>query len=183
MHIMIEMFTARTSEIDEFDEAVQELIDQIDLSRLKKHSGGILFFHMDFVDSGMMNAICEALPFGVIGMTSMAGADEHGFGLFDLTLTVLTSDEVSFAVGMTNSIDPENYENEIQTLFDQMRAGVAEDPAMIISFMPYIRDVAGYEVVAAMDKACHGIPIWGSITNNADFNYETVQTMCNGKGC
>jgi hypothetical protein len=41
--------------------------------------------------------------------------------------------------------------------------------------------VSGYEVVAAMDKACHGIPMWGSITNNIDFNYETVQTMCNGK--
>jgi hypothetical protein len=32
-----------------------------------------------------------------------------------------------------------------------------------------------------MDKACRGIPLWGSITNNIDFNYETVQTICNGK--
>jgi hypothetical protein len=47
--------------------------------------------------------------------------------------------------------------------------------------MPYVRNVSGYEVVAAMDKACHGIPLWGSITNNIDFNYETVQTICNGK--
>jgi hypothetical protein len=32
-----------------------------------------------------------------------------------------------------------------------------------------------------MDVACHGIPLWGSITNNIDFNYEKVQTICNGK--
>lgn len=58
---------------------------------------------------------------------------------------------------------------------------MSDDPAMIFTFMPYIRDVAGYEVVAAMDKSCGGIPMWGSITNNVDFNYETVQTICNGK--
>ena len=32
-----------------------------------------------------------------------------------------------------------------------------------------------------MDDAVGGIPIWGSITNNRDFNYETVQTIFNGE--
>ncbi len=178
---MITMYTARTSEIDEIDEAIDDIKRQIDLAALKKHSGGLIFCHIDFVESGMVKALCEALPFNVIGMTSMASEDEHGYGLYDLTLTVLTSDEVSFEVGMTGSINHDNYEKEIGRLYGEVRGKVGGDPGVIFSFMPYIRDVAGYEVVAAMDGACHGIPIWGSITNSIDFNYETVQTICNGK--
>ena len=178
---MITMYTARTSEIDEVDDAIEEIKSQIDLTALKKNAGGLIFCHIDFVNSGVVAALCEELPFDVIGMTSMVGADEHGYGLFDLTLTVLTSDEVSFEAGMTENIDHENYVGEIDRLYARLRGEVADDPAMIFTFMPYIRDVAGYQVVAAMDASCGGIPLWGAITNNIDFNYETVQTICNGQ--
>jgi len=178
---MIKMFTARTSEIDEVDKAISEIKSQIDFGALKKNSGGIIFCHIDFVESSIVSALCKELPFNVIGMTSMASADEHGYGLYDLTLTVLTSDEVSFEVGMTDNINHDNYETEIDKLYNSIRNNVQDDPAMIFTFMPYMRDVSGYEVVAAMDKSCKGIPMWGSITNNVDFNYETVQTICNGK--
>ena len=113
---MIQMHTARTSEVDEVSEAIREIKSQIDFSALKKHSGGIIFCHMDFIDSGMLEALCAELPFNTIGMTSMASADEHGYSLFDLTLTVLTSDEVSFEVGMTDSITHGNYADEIDLL-------------------------------------------------------------------
>ena len=177
---MITMFTARTSEIDEIDEAISDIKNQIDFTSLKKHSGGLLFCHIDYIESGVVEALCKELPFSVIGMTSMVSADEHGYGLFDLTLTVLTSDEVSFEAGMTGSINHDNYAAEIDRLYTRLRDSVENDPAMIVTFMPYIRDVSGYQVTAAMDKSCHGIPMWGSITNNIDFNYETVQTICNG---
>jgi len=177
---MIEMYTARTSELDEIDEAISEIKNQIDFSALKKYSGGLIFCHLDFIDAGVVEALCNELPFDVIGMTSMANADEHGYSLYDLALTVLTSDEVSFSVGMTNGINHDNYESEIDQLYNKIRSNVDSDPTMIFTFVPYIRDVAGYEVVAAMDKSCHSIPMWGSITSSIDFNYETVQTICNG---
>ena len=75
---MIDMFTVRTSEIDEFDEAIQELKSPIDFSALKKNLGGLIFCHIDFIESGMVAALCKNLPFNVIGMTSMTEADAHG---------------------------------------------------------------------------------------------------------
>ena len=173
---MIMMYTARTSETDEVGDAVIEITSQIDLAALKKNSAGLIFCHMDFVDSGVVEALCRALPFNVIGMSSMASADGHGYGLFDLTLTVLTSDEVSFEAGMTRSIDHDNYVGEIDQLYTRIRDRTESDPAMIFAFMPYMPDVFN-----AMDASCHGIPLWGSITNNMDFRYQTVQTICNGK--
>jgi len=178
---MIEMFTARTSEVDEFNEAINEIKSQIDFSALKKNSGGLIFCHIDFVNSGMVAALCKELPFNVIGMTSMASADEHAYSLYELTLTVLTSDDVAFVVGMSNNINKSNYIAEVDQLYRSMRSQAEHDPTMIFTFMPFIRDVSGYEVVAAMDASCNGIPMWGSITNSIDFNYETVETICNGE--
>ena len=178
---MVKMLVAHTSEIDEINDAIDELKSQIDFTVLKKNTGGIIFCHIDFIESGVVAEVCKAFPFEIIGMTSMASASKNGYGLYDLTLTLLTSDDVSFKTGMTNGINKENYANEVNTLYKNMRSEVSEDPTMILSFMPYIREVSGYEVVDAMDKAVGGIPIWGSITNNVDFNYETVQTLCNGK--
>ena len=178
---MINMYVARTSEIDEFDVAIAEIKSQIDFSALKRNSGGVIFCHIDFVESGLVAELCEALPFDVIGMTSMAEACGNGYGLYDLTLTVLTSDEVRFDAGMTIGINKDNYTDEIARLYKGIRSKVGEDPALILSFMPYIREVSGYEVVDAMDTAVAGIPIWGSITNSVDFNYEKVQTIYNGK--
>ncbi len=175
---MIEMQTARTSEIDEIEEAVAAIKAQIDFTALKKHSGGLLFCHIDFVESGVVAALSEALAMPIIGMTSMAGADEHGYGLYDLTLTVLTSDEVSFEAGMSGGINHDNYYDEINALYKRIRSKVDSDPTMIFTFMPYVRDVSGYEVVEAMDKSSGGIPMWGSITNNIDFSYKRVQTIC-----
>lgn len=178
---MIEMFTARTSEVDEIDEAVREIKSQIDFTALKKNSGGILFCHMDFVVSGLVEALCKALPFPVMGMTSMANADGHGYSLFELSLTVLTSDEVTFEVGMTENIDSGNYIAEIGRLCGGIREKADSDPALIIAFMPSIEDVSGYKVVAAMDSACGGLPIWGAISNTLNFTYEQVFTICNGR--
>lgn len=178
---MIQMFTARISEVDEVAEALREIGEQIDLTALKKNSAGIIFCHMDFVDSGMVAALCEALPFQTIGMTSLATAEATGYSLFDLTLTVLTSDEVSFEATMTESITQANYVSEVGRIYKQLRSRVASDPSMILAFVPHIHDVAGYEVVAAMDAACEGLPIWGSITSGVDLNYEAVQTICNGQ--
>ena len=122
---MIQMYTARTSEIDEIDVAVAEIKSQIDFGSLKKNTGGLIFCHIDFVDSGVVAALCEALPFNVIGMTSMASVDEHGYGLFDLTLTVLTSDEVTFEAVVVMlkclyhevySISEENIDEVLQVL-------------------------------------------------------------------
>ena len=178
---MIEMYTARTSEIDGIAEAVAEIKSQIDFKALKKNSGGIIFCHVDFVESGIIEALCGQLPFDVIGMTSMVSADGHGYGLYDLTLTVLTSDEVSFSSGISEDVNRGNYLSQTDKLYKDIRSKVDADPAMIFTFMPYIRDVSGDELVTAMDRACHGIPMWGSITSGFDFNYEAVSSICNGR--
>jgi hypothetical protein len=176
---MMRMITARTSEVDDIEAAVEELSEQINLSSLNtEHCGGMFFCHKDLVDSGVAAAVCKAMPFPVIGMTSMATADEHGYSQYDLCLTVLEDDSLTFFAGMTNSIEKDNYASEIGNLFSSMRSQSGVDPALIFTFVPYLNDVSGADLVSSMDDACHGIPMWGSITNTIDFNYREVSTIC-----
>jgi hypothetical protein len=178
---MIAMYTARTSEVDVFDEAIAEIKSQIDFSRLKRYSGGIIYCCMDYYESGMVDALCKELPFDVIGMTGMGTASDGGFGFFDLTLTVLTSDEVRFSAGMTEGMNIENYDEEIRSLYGDMRARVTEDPSLIITIIPYVRDVSGYKIVAATDKAVGGIPLWGPVSSSINFEDNELAVLCNGR--
>ncbi|MCL2203573.1 MAG: FIST C-terminal domain-containing protein [Defluviitaleaceae bacterium] len=175
---MVEMFTARTSEVDTFDEAIAEIESQIDFSSLKKYSGGIIFCCMEFLESGMVQALCETLPFDVIGMTSMGTADLQGYGFFDLTLTVLTSDEVRFKAGMVHDINSSNHRDKIEELYKGISAD--GEPSLIFVFMPFVKDVAGYELLDAADKACNGAELWGALPTSIDVIQSRLGVMCNG---
>jgi len=178
---MITMYTARTSEVDIFEDAIAQIKEQIDFSLLKKHSGGIILCCMDFFESGMVKAICDALPFDVICMTSMANACKGGHGFYDLSLTILTSDEVRFTAGMVKGINSGNLEEKIQTLYDATKERASGEPSFIISFMPFLNDAAGYRMVAAADKASGGVPLWGALASSINFAVETVGVSCNGE--
>jgi hypothetical protein len=177
----VQMFTARTSEVDDIDLAVRELLALIDLpARDIDHCGGLFFCHLDFVDSGVATALCQALPFPVMGMTSMTSADGHGYSQYDFCLTVLEDPALTFYGGISPPVDADNYEAEVDALYTRVRAQSGVDPSLIFTFIPYLRDVSGAEMVAAMDAACGGLPMWGSVTNGIDFNYEQVSTVYGG---
>ncbi|MCL2500945.1 MAG: FIST C-terminal domain-containing protein [Defluviitaleaceae bacterium] len=178
---MLTMYTARTAEVDVFEDAMAEIKEQIDFSLLGAHSGGIIFCCMDFFESGMVKALCDALPFDVICMTSMANACKNGHGFYDLSLTVLTGDDVRFTAGMVKDINIGNYEEKIQSLYNGLNEKAGGEPTFIISFLSYLHDVAGYKMVAAADKAANGVPIWGSLASCINVAVDTVGVACNGE--
>jgi hypothetical protein len=177
---MIKMYTARTAEVDDFDVAIADIKAQIDFSALKKYSGGIILSCMDFFESGMVEALCKILPFDVIGMTSMANACNKGHGFYDLSLTVLTSDEVKFSAGMVSDINASNHGEKISTLYNDIRKKTEDDPSLIITFFPYLKELAACSMVASADKAVKGVPVWGSLASSINFTTDDVGVMCNG---
>ena len=79
---MIQMMTAFTTEVDEIDDALNEILGQLNLGALKKNSAGIITCHSDFADSGLIEALAERLPFDTIGATTMASANAHGMSMY-----------------------------------------------------------------------------------------------------
>jgi hypothetical protein len=175
------MQTASTTEIDDVDDAIEEILGQLDLDGLGKNSVGILFSYYEFIETGVLSAIRDRLPFEVVGMTTMASASGGEIGSYRLCLTVLSSDDVSFATSATPPISSDNYESAIEAAYRRARGKLPGDPAFIVSFFPFLKDVSAAELLKSFDETCGGIPIWGSISSDMDMTYEHCRTLWNAE--
>ncbi|MCL2363849.1 MAG: FIST C-terminal domain-containing protein [Defluviitaleaceae bacterium] len=178
---MIRMLSAYTTEIDEINDAYDEIIKQIDLNNLDTHSVGILYCHPEFAESGVATAICDRLPFDVIGMTVAAVAGNGSLGTYGLSLCVLTGNDISFKSIYTDPFTAEDFEAKIDTAYQQARASMAQDPAFIISCFPMMNELMGYRMLDAMDKSCAGLPIYGGVCYGINFGNEKSCTLFNNQ--
>ncbi|MCL1835988.1 MAG: FIST C-terminal domain-containing protein [Treponema sp.] len=177
---MIQMMTAYTEEVDEVEDGIAEILEQLDLGALKKHSIGLITCHYDFTSAGFIDALCKNLPFDVIGMTTMASANQHGRSMYALSLTVLTSDEVIFEAVMSGALGPDNYHEQMEAAYSDSVKNLPGKPSLIITFFPYLYDLSGALMHRAFDEVCGGIPFWGSLATNSDVSYEHCNVFRNG---
>ncbi|MDR2587712.1 MAG: hypothetical protein LBC23_05585 [Coriobacteriales bacterium] len=171
--------TAVTEEVDEPDLALKELLEQLDVSTLKTNSLGILYCHIDFIESGAAEYIARMLPFDVIGMSSMASASRATEGLYRLTVAVLTSDDVRFTTCSTLPLTATGYQQTITTSWQEALGRAGATPRFVIGFLPFPRDVSGQDLLTAFDEASGHIPLWGSIASGTDMTYSDCYTIHN----
>ena len=189
---MIKMLTAYTEEVDEVEEGIAELLGQIDLGSLKKNNLGLVTCHSDFINIGLVNShsefintgfvkeLCKKLPFDIIGMTTMASANQHGQGMYAMSLTVLTSDDVSFATAMTEPLNPDDYREKLDDAYLEAVNRLPDKPSMIVAFYPYLKTLGGALIHRALDEVCSGVPIWGSIATDSNISPEHCFVFRNG---
>ncbi|MDR0858800.1 MAG: FIST C-terminal domain-containing protein [Oscillospiraceae bacterium] len=176
---MVKMMTAYTTELDETNDAISEILSQIDKSALLKNSVGIITCHFDFIDSGLLEALHTELAFDIIGMTTMASANVNGSGMFGLSLSVLTSDDVFFAAGMSETLEVDNYRELLTETFNETVAKLPCPPKFMITFSPYHRELRGNTLPKALNEISDGLPIWGSFATNTDISYDDCCTILN----
>ena len=178
---MIQMMTAFTTEVDEVDDALTGLLEQIDLTALRKNSVGLITCHFDFTSTSLFTQLREKLPFDIIGMTTLASANRHGSSMYALSLTVLTSDDVSFQTQVTAPLDAENYHGEITAAYNRAAEKLPGPPAMVLGFFPYVNTLSGAFMVSSLDSACGGVPVWGSLATNIDVSFERCHAFLNNE--
>jgi len=177
---MIQMTTAYTEEVDEVEDALNEIMGQIDLGAMKKNTVGIVTCHFDFLDSGFLDALCQKLPFDIIGMTTLASANPHGSSMYALSLTVLTSDDVVFETAMTGALNPDNYRENMEAAYSGATKNHPGAPALIITFLPFFKEVSGAVMHRAFDDVCGSVPFWGSLAADPDISYLHSKVFHNG---
>ena len=176
---MIKMMTAYTEEVDEVEDGLDEIMGQVSFGDLKKNSVGLVTCHIDFAHSGFIGKLCEKLPFDIIGMTTMASANQHGQGMYSLSLSVLTSDDVAFSTGMTGALRPDNYRNKIIAAYADTAGKLPGKPSLIFPFFPYLSDLSGALMHRCFNEACGGIPFYGSLATNINVSYERCHAFRN----
>jgi hypothetical protein len=166
---MRRFLTAFTFEIDEPKIASAEILEQLKIEySLLKNSAGFLFCSWDFVASGVVEEVSRALPFEVIGCTTHGIAVPGAMGEVMLAVAVLTSDESSFRVGLSDPLDADP-ESRIGELYARLTGGGAL-PSLMFVCHPRSVDFTGDQTVEALNRVSGGSFLFG--TNALD---ETMQ--------
>jgi len=178
---MIKVLTASTYELDDAEKAVQEILSQINpQNALLKNSAAMLFCHIKFIEMGVMEKICKSLPFDVVGCTSLYFALPKIEGEIMLAVTVLTSDDTEFAAGICDPLTPENAEGSINALYQKTASSLSGPPVLAFAFPPTMFQLTIDVFTAALDKACGGIPIFGTVALDIGAHIRNPKTIYKG---
>ncbi|MDR2445979.1 MAG: FIST C-terminal domain-containing protein [Treponema sp.] len=179
---MIAMFTAYTKELDDIEVAYNEIIEQLDMPHnIKKNGVGLITCDSEFVDTGVVEALCKRLDFDTIGITTWGTAvnGQRGFDL--LSVAVLVSDDVRFSTVMSDPITPDSIDAPIEAAY---RKGASkyenEKPSLILAYFPILLMKVG-ELVARLKRLSgDDIPVFGTLANDQTPHFSTSKTIYNG---
>lgn len=175
---MIKTYSVYTSEVDAPKIAVEDIQNQIDILPLCRNSVGIVACHYDFVENGILSALQKKLPFPLIGITTFYQATANTSGLFELTITVLTSDDVHFLLAYS-AADQENSPRErIERVYSKNMENSGESPALILNFLSANRPLSGDEYLRLLDDVAGGIPAFGMVNSGEDDSGVNIYVFC-----
>lgn len=178
---MLKAFSAYTNEIDDAEQAVAEILEQISSQELLANSVGIVSCYADFIDSGALKAVCDALPFEVAGITTLSSVVAGSEDIMQLTLLVLSSDDISFAIGLSDPL-PEPDMAPLKRAYADTVAKLAGAPSLMLSFAPLLLNAGGDFFVEALNEIAPNVPSFGPLAVDHNADYHNAQVICNGEG-
>ncbi|MDR2105216.1 MAG: hypothetical protein LBP51_05615 [Deferribacteraceae bacterium] len=180
---MVKMFFAHTMEVDEPQTAVDEIFEQINPNALLKNSVGILSFHSEFVKNNIVEAVSKSYPFDLVGFNTPSSSVPLNYGEFILTLTVLTSDDVSFAAGLSEPLTDGGQYSALSTLYNECSAKLPSKPSFIFSFLPSIAKINGETIINDLDRASGGVANFGVVSYNIGIGINNSIVTFGGLSC
>jgi len=191
---MIKMLNVYTQELDDPEKAVREILQPLDIKNsLLKNSAALLFCHVKFIEAGIAEAVYKSLPFDVIGCTSLffgtpeaEDAPSIDRGII-LTVTVFTSDDTSFAAGVSGPLNEKNVDECVNDLYLRASSSpgagpAAEPPALAFVFPPSMAGVPADVIVRSLDRVCKGVPLFGSVALDMGIYIQDPKTIFKNTG-
>ncbi|MDR2531268.1 MAG: FIST C-terminal domain-containing protein [Oscillospiraceae bacterium] len=176
---MIKTTVAYTGELDDEKLAVEQLSSQLNLDGgLMKNTIGIVTCHYEFIHSGIYKAVCDALPFSVVGSISSAQSVSSETDSLLLALTVMTSDDVEFDRIITPSLMAEPGKIIAESYKSACRT---EKPALIFMFAPFILQNCGDEYVNVITEASGGVPCFGTLSVDDTMDFRNCFMLADGE--
>jgi hypothetical protein len=177
---MIRAFSACVTEIDDAGLAVKQLIERLDYEgKLLKNTVGIMSCFAEFIETGVVKALCDALPFDVLGATTIANASAGQWGEIMLCLLVVTSDDTEFATGLSDPVLEED-PSVLRRSYDEAVFGRSGRPSLMLSFSPLLFNVGNDFFVKSMDEITGSVPIFGALPVDHNADYHESRVIFNG---
>ena len=177
---MIDTYTAYTHEVDNPSAAVADILNQINIANLKKHTVGIVSCFAEYISSGVWEALCKALPFDVVGTTTIENMTSGEIGESMLALMVLTSEDVTFALTLSEPVAEED-ELALRALHQQVSENFPEKPALMMSFAPLLTNFGSDFYVEHMTEIFGNVPHFGTLAVDHNPDYRDSRVLLNGE--
>ncbi len=177
----MQVYTAYSYELDNPELAVKQLIESLPLEAIKgKNAVGILTVQTDAIDSGVVAAISEAMPFDVIGMTVFASSGGREVDLSLVSMMVLVSDTLTFTTAISSDLS-NSYKDEVNNLYSDIMEKAKEKPSLCLVFASFLRHYPGQELVSYLSDISEGVPIFGGLASDFTYFSDGASIFCNGK--
>ncbi|MDR1048171.1 MAG: hypothetical protein LBL51_00315 [Synergistaceae bacterium] len=178
---MMRSIALYTYELDDADVAAAEIKAGLEAFPLMEHTVGVITCAPEYIESGIYEAVCAALPFPVAGATTMTQAVDGEVGILMLTVLVLTGDDVFFSVAMTDEIATDNDALTPTRACFEAAVKPLPDPKLILAFPPFINENAGDAYVEALAELCPGVPIFGTLATTDSIAFDNCSVLCSGE--
>ena len=156
-----------TYEIDDLDEAVRELKSQIDESQLLKNTAAIVFCDYETDVQKLIEKLKEAFDFPFIGCTGLGLLSSEGFSQSSISITVLTADDCSFEIGITEDIQTNDQLKFVGKKYMELSERAGNNASMIFAYAPWWDNILISDVVTILDNISGGVPVFGGIASDA----------------
>jgi hypothetical protein len=168
---MIKSYNISTAEIDDGAEAVREIADQLASLTLRKNTIGLAQAHPEFITSGIYAQVAEALPFPIIGMTTISQCANGTVNTYMLSVMVLTSDDCAFSCGLSEKIPQKGSGISIGDIacatYGEVLGRLEGQPKLALIYGAFLSEPYLCDCIAAMsEKSGGGVPIFGAVAND-----------------
>ncbi len=189
----MQMHVAHSYEIDDPELAVKDILQALPdgiLSKVKKnHAVGLLTTHADAIESGAVQAICDAIPCDVLGVTCLASCADGEVGIGLLTFVLLMDDQITFHTAFTDALyDTVTDEGESHSVLNSYTesstqqasyedivgrayAGMGfskegEKPALSILYGFFSKQVVRQNITDCVSKVTGNTPLFGGFASD-----------------
>lgn len=157
---------AFTYEIDDIDDAVAQLKSQIDTSQLLKNTFAIINCSDEADIKELREKLASEFDFPFVGCTGLAMLSSDGFSQISISMLVLTADDCSFEIGITDEIKSSDDFENIKKKYQELSGKAGTKGDMIFAYTPWWNDMVSDNVIRILDAASDGVPIFGGIASD-----------------
>lgn len=171
-----------TEEMDDAADAAEELFEQAEGFEFQKNTVGILFANKEVEYEELYAELSAKWSFPIAGATAIGMfAGKEGYRKSGISLMLCTSDDCSFAVGMTEQFGPDNYAEEIAKTYRELAARLpeGEKEKLILTYLGKVGAV-GDDVIRVIEEAGSEALIYGGLASD-EFVFQDFRVYCNGR--
>ena len=163
-----------TQEIDNLNEAVEELFEQAKDFEFKQNSVALVFCEEDTEYPKLYEKLKEKWNIPFIGSTAMAMMnDKEGFCNVGISVLLLSADDCTFEAGISGKINLHNYEKEISEVYKPLSDKLNNEEKMVIAYSVIATSddaVCGDDLLNAISTVNPNVPIFGGLASD-NFNF------------